>query len=60
MRRRRGATGPSRRSAAAHPPIPTRKISETILEFGAPVLDLAPPSASRESLREALTIVITI
>ncbi len=60
MTKRAGTTSRPQRATETHPPIPSRKVSETLLDFGAPVLELAPPFASRESLREVLMTVITI
>ena len=46
--------------AAAAPAIPTRKISETIIDFGAPLISDLDPSQPIEIVRSVFTIVITV
>lgn len=57
----------AKRSAAADPepvgsrgPYPDRKISETILDFGAPLFDLLPPQPPVEQFRQFMTLVTAI
>jgi len=39
--------------------IPTRKISETILEFGDPILQGLPENASKEELDAAMRLIVS-
>lgn len=48
---------PAARRAVA---VPDRKISETILDFGGPLLSLAPESVTIESMRKAMQLVLTV
>ena len=41
-------------------PYPERKISETILDFGAPLFDILPPQPPVEKFRQYLTLVVAI
>lgn len=39
--------------------IPNRKISETILEFGEPILEKLPDNASKEEMEAAMRLIVS-
>lgn len=49
-----------KKSKAAKPGIPDRKISETLIDFASPILDSAPDGVTAEELKKGLVVAVTI